>query len=243
MKKITGLLIACIIVLASCNKPNLKVKLSNEADTISYFVGVLMAKNFKNNSGMVKMNPNAVARAFNEVFEGDSIKFTDQLMSMKLDSYFNKLQTKINETNLKEGQAFLEKNKKNPAVITLPSGLQYQVLKEGTGPKPDSSDMISVNYTISLINGEKFDSSVGRGPAKFPVVGWIKGWTEAALRMNIGSKWKIVLPSQLAFGEQGYRGSKIKPNMAIILEVEMLSIEPKAKEQPKMQPRPQLKIK
>ena len=242
MKKITGLLIACIIVLASCNKPNLKVKLANETDTTSYFIGVLTAKNLKN-GGMDKMNPEAIARGVNEVYAGDSIKFTDQQMSMMLQTYFMKLQNKNNANNLKEGQEFLEKNKKNPAVVTLPDGLQYQVLKDGTGPKPDSSSVVSVHYTGTLINGEKFDSSTGHGPAQFPVTGVIKGWTEALLKMNVGSKWKLFIPTNLSYGENVRPGGKIKPNMALIFEVELLSIEPKAKEQPKMQPKPQLKIK
>lgn len=239
MKKAASLLIA-VLILASCGKPNLKVKLKTENDSISYLIGLSIAKNIKS-SDMEKINPEAVARAFNEVFKGDSIKITDQEIQMKIQAYFMKLQSKAGEKNLKEGNDFLEKNKKKDGVITLPSGLQYQVIKQGNGPKPDSTDMVAVNYTGTLINGEKFDSNAASGqPAKFPVTGVIPGWTQALTKMAVGSKWKLFIPAHLAFGERG-AGGKIKPNMALIFEVELLSIEPKTKDQSKDPKAAQLK--
>jgi FKBP-type peptidyl-prolyl cis-trans isomerase FklB len=135
-----------------------------------------------------------------------------------------------------EGDKFLEENKKKSGVITTPSGLQYEVIKEGTGPQPDSTDVVSVHYKGTLINGEEFDSSIKRGtPEKFGVTGVIPGWTEALLKMKVGSKWKLVIPSNLAYGERG-AGRQIKPNSVLVFEMELLNIEPKAapaKDQPK----------
>jgi FKBP-type peptidyl-prolyl cis-trans isomerase FklB len=224
------------IIFASCGKIS-KPKLSNERDTVSYFIGALQAKGLQNylkESDYGKFNRDLYVRAFEEVFAGDSIKFTDAQMNAKLSAFFQKLQQENSDKNLKEGEAFLEKNKKNPGVVVLPSGLQYQVIKQGNGPKPDSSDVVSVYYKGTLINGEEFDASKGE-PAKFPVRGVIPGMTQALLQMNVGSKWKIFIPANLGYGERVRPGGKIKPNSALIFELEVLGIEPKA---PKTEAKP-----
>jgi len=227
MKKTISFLIAGLFILASCNKPNLHVKLSNETDSISYLIGISMGKNLKQ-LDMEKVNINAIARGISEIYGKDSVKVTDQEIQMKIQAYLMKIQQKAGEKNIKENAAFFEKNKSVSGVVTLPSGLQYQVVKEGTGPMPDSSSTVNVTYTGKLLNGETFDSNVGGQPAKFPVTGVIPGWTEALLKMKAGSKWKVFIPSQLGYGERGGpRGSKIKPNAALIFDVELLSIEAK----------------
>jgi len=132
------------------------------------------------------------------------------------------------ENNKKEGEAFLAANKSKEGVVTLPSGLQYKILKQGTGPKPTAGDTVECNYRGTLINGTEFDSSYKRGqPATFPVSGVIKGWTEALQLMPVGSKWQLFIPSNLAYGERGTPGGEIGPNATLIFEVELLSIQPK----------------
>lgn len=138
------------------------------------------------------------------------------------------------DKNKTEGEAFLAANKSKEGVVVLPSGMQYKILTEGTGPKPTASDTVVCNYRGTLIDGKEFDSSFKRNsPAKFPVSGVIKGWTEALQLMPVGSKWQLFIPSNLAYGEQGV-GGDITPNSTLIFEVELLSIEPKKdQEKPK----------
>ena len=139
---------------------------------------------------------------------------------------------KINEAgakNAKEGEDFLAANGKKEGVQTLPSGLQYKILTEGTGPKPSATDTVSCNYRGTLLDGTEFDSSYKRGqPASFPVTGVIKGWTEALQLMPVGSKWQLFIPSELAYGERGADPrSGIGPGATLIFEVELLSIQAK----------------
>jgi FKBP-type peptidyl-prolyl cis-trans isomerase FklB len=132
------------------------------------------------------------------------------------------------EKNQKEGEAFLAENKKKEGVITLPSGLQYKVIKAGSGNKPKATDTVTVHYQGTLVNGTEFDSSYRRGqPVSFPVNGVIPGWTEALQLMEAGAKWQIVIPSNLAYGDRG-AGPQIGPNATLIFEIELISIqEPK----------------
>src|SRR5438270_3631343 len=126
--------------------------------------------------------------------------------------------------NRKEGEAFLAANKTKEGVVTLPSGLQYKILKEGTGPKPTASDIVNCNYRGTLINGKEFDSSYKTGkPVSFPVGGVIKGWTEALQLMPVGSKWQLFIPAGLAYGDRG-AGNDIGPGETLIFEVELVSI-------------------
>jgi len=134
------------------------------------------------------------------------------------------------DKNKTEGDAFLAANKTKEGVVTLPSGLQYKILKAGTGPKPTATDTVVCNYRGTLINGTEFDSSYKRGqPATFPVNGVIKGWTEALQLMPVGSKWQLFIPSSLAYQERG-AGADIGPNATLIFDVELLSIQDKAKD-------------
>src|SRR5580700_2167774 len=136
----------------------------------------------------------------------------------------------IGVANKAEGAAFLEENKTKEGVVTLPSGLQYSILKEGTGPKPTAADTVVCNYRGTLINSTEFDSSYKRGqPATFPVGQVIKGWTEALQLMPVGSKWQLFVPSDLAYGQRG-ASAEIGPDTTLIFEVELLSIQDKSKE-------------
>jgi FKBP-type peptidyl-prolyl cis-trans isomerase len=162
---------------------------------------------------------------------GKPLKLTDQEMSTAMQAFQQKAQAaqmagqkESGEKNLKEGAAYLEKNKKNPKVAVTASGLQYEVLKAGTGKKPKASSTVRVHYVGTLIDGTEFDSSVKRGqPAEFPVNGVIPGWTEALQMMPVGSKWRIVLPGAIAYGDRG-AGAQIGPNAVLVFEVELLAI-------------------
>lgn len=135
------------------------------------------------------------------------------------------MQEEMLENNLKEGEAFLEENGKKDGVVTLPSGLQYEVLQEGSGVTPKATDKVKCHYHGTLLNGQVFDSSVQRGdPAVFGVNQVIKGWVEALQLMSVGSKWRLYIPSELAYGAQG-AGNSIEPNSALIFDVELLGIE------------------
>jgi FKBP-type peptidyl-prolyl cis-trans isomerase FklB len=247
MKNVLILLTLALFIVVSCGKIGRSgIKLSSDKDTVAYYIGVMQAKRLK--SGLAsddfdKVKPEIIAKAFEQVFSGDSIKISDMKMQSKIQDYFTKLQIKMNSTNLQEGKDFLEKNKKNSDVHVTKSGLQYKIIKDGTGPKPDSSDMVSINYAFTSIKGEKTPSSASAKPVSFPVKGVFRGWTEAILQMHVGSKWQLVVPAELGFGEQGNRNLGIKPNMPMIMEVELLNIEPKQKQQapPMSQPKMQMK--
>jgi FKBP-type peptidyl-prolyl cis-trans isomerase FklB len=144
---------------------------------------------------------------------------------MSISSYLQQLKADKIAKNREAGLKFLAENKTKPGVVTLPDGLQYLVLKEGTGPKPTINDKVKTHYHGTLIDGTVFDSSVDRGqPISFPVGGVIKGWTEALQLMPVGSKWRLFIPSELAYGDRG-AGPKIGPGAALVFEVELLAIE------------------
>jgi FKBP-type peptidyl-prolyl cis-trans isomerase len=184
----------------------------------------------------VPVDPAILARGLKDGLTGGKTLLTDEEAQAAITAVQNDLrkqqQEKMQEAaaaNKKEGDAFLSANKGKEGVVTLPSGLQYKILKEGTGPKPTASDSVVCNYRGTLINGTEFDSSYKRGqPATFPVSGVIKGWTEALQLMPVESKWQLFVPSDLAYGESGRPG--IEPDSTLIFEVELLSIQDKSKE-------------
>jgi FKBP-type peptidyl-prolyl cis-trans isomerase FklB len=173
-----------------------------------------------------------VARGMKDAMTGSKTALTEDEARAAVQQLQNevrqKMQAKAQEegaANRKEAEAFLAANKSKPGVVTLPSGLQYKILKEGTGPKPTANDTVTCNYRGTLISGKEFDSSYKRGqPASFPVSGVIKGWTEALQLMPVGSKWQLFLPADLAYGDRPPPGGDIAPGDALIFEVELLSI-------------------
>ena len=185
----------------------------------------------------VPVDPNILARGLKDSLAGTKTLLTDDEAQAAIIEVQNDLRKKQQEkmqvegaANKKEGDDFLAANKGKEGVVPLPSGLQYKILKEGTGPKPTATDSVVCNYRGTLINGTEFDSSYKRGqPATFPVTGVIKGWTEALQLMPVGSKWQLFIPSDLAYGERG-PAPEIGPNATLIFEVELLSIEDKSKE-------------
>src|SRR6202051_4696718 len=187
----------------------------------------------------VEVDPNLVSQGLKDAMSGAKTRLTEQ----EAQTVLTEMQTEVNKqrqekmqqaaaANKAEGDAFLAANKTKEGVITLPSGLQYKILKEGTGPKPTASDTVACNYRGTLINGTEFDRSAKHGEAaKFGVGQVIKGWTEALQLMPVGSKWQLFVPSSLAYGERG-AGGDIGPDATLIFDVELLSIE-KAKDDTK----------
>ncbi|HQV00238.1 MAG TPA: FKBP-type peptidyl-prolyl cis-trans isomerase, partial [Bacteroidia bacterium] len=170
------------------------------------------------------LNSDLISKGLAEAMKGEKTAVDAQTANQIIQDYMTAAQAKKGAEAVARCGAFLENNKKRKEVTTLPSGLQYEVIKTGTGPKPSATDKVKVHYHGTLINGDVFDSSVERGqPAEFGVNQVIKGWTEALQLMNTGSKWKIFLPADLAYGDRG-AGGKIGPNEALIFEVELLEV-------------------
>jgi FKBP-type peptidyl-prolyl cis-trans isomerase FklB len=208
-------------------KPVMKTKL----DSLRYAIGGDIGRNLKM-SELDKISIELMAAGMRDVFSGKESTMSQQQCQSVINEYIQSLQQKKQEESgkkLKEnkdkGAAFLSDNGKKSGVKTLPSGLQYSVIKEGKGPKPKETDMVKTHYHGTLINGTVFDSSVDRkDPATFPVNGVIKGWVEALQLMPVGSKWKLFIPSDLAYGDAGSPPT-IGPGETLVFEVELLSIE------------------
>jgi len=215
---------------AGCQNSGSKgdVKLTSKNDSVSYALGVLIGENnkqqMKNAPGVDQLDKKILIAAFEKAFLGDSVQIKPQKCNEKVQAFFNQLSKAEGDKNLKEGEEFLAKNKTKSGVVTTASGLQYEIIKAGTGPKPTAEQEVKCHYVGTTIDGKEFDSSVKRGePATFPVNRVIPGWTEALQLMPVGSKWKLYIPASLAYGERG-AGQDIKPNSALIFEVELLEI-------------------
>jgi FKBP-type peptidyl-prolyl cis-trans isomerase len=206
--------------------------LKTEKDKVSYALGMNLGSNLHKQS--VEVDPAIVLRGLKDGLAAGKTLLTQEEAQAALTQLQTQVRTKQQEimkqagdANRKEGQEFLATNKTKEGVVTLPSGLEYKILTEGTGPKPSAADSVSCNYRGTLINGKEFDSSYKRGqPATFPVNGVIKGWTEALQLMPVGSKWQLFIPPELAYGDRG-AGADIGPGSTLIFEVELLSIPPK----------------
>lgn len=192
-------------------------------DKISYALGLSIANNFLS-SGINKLDIETFAKAIDDVLNQKQTSMNYDEAKNVINEYFTKLQDEKLTINLKAGQEFLAINKNRPGVVTLPSGLQYEIIKEGNGKIPAATDQVKCHYHGTLIDGTVFDSSVQRGtPATFGVNQVIKGWVEALQLMPVGSKWKLFIPSDLAYGVQG-AGQSIEPNSTLVFEVEVLDI-------------------
>jgi len=216
------------MVIAACGqtKKNKPMDLKTEKDSVSYSVGVNIANNLKS-QGFDEISVEALAEAFKDVYQNQDLKIKPEQANQFLNQYMMTKQQKAGGENQKKGQEFLEKNKKEEGVVTLPSGLQYKILKEGTGSKPSATDRVTVDYTGKLLSGKVFDSSVERGkPATFALNQVIPGWTEGLQQMKVGGKFRFFIPSELAYGERG-AGADIGPNETLIFDVELISIEGK----------------
>ena len=204
------------------------VTLKTAEDSLSYSIGLSIANSLKQQN-MTNINTTLLMRAMNDFNKGNKTLLDEQQAQACIYGTMQKAKSEKAAGNKKVGLDFLAANKNKPGVVTTPSGLQYTILKEGTGPKPALTDMVRVHYPGTLIDGRVFDSSVERGqPIELAVNGVIPGWTEALQMMPVGSKWKLFVPSNLAYGDQ-QAGPMIAPGSTLIFEVELLDIvKPKA---------------
>lgn len=199
-----------------------------EMDKVSYAIGTQLAQNFKRQSLEIKIE--SFVRGIKDVMEGRELALTQEEMQQVMTSFSQRMRAKQQEKqkaeaakNLTAGKAFLAANGKKEGVKVLPSGLQYKVIKKGTGKTPTAEDKVKTHYRGTLIDGTEFDNSYKRNkPAEFPVKGVIKGWTEALQLMKEGAKWELYIPANLAYGERGNRN--IPGNSALIFEIELLEV-------------------
>src|SRR2546429_3154109 len=198
-------------------------QLKDQKDKVSYSIGMNIGFNLSRQK--VDINPDILAAGIKDSIAGKPQLTQDQVKDVmaQFEKDMEQKQKQAGEKNKTEGAKFLEENKKKPGVKTTASGLEYKVEKDGTGAQPKPTDMVTVNYRGTLIDGTEFDSSYKRGqPATFPVTGVIKGWTEALQLMKVGSKLHLFIPANLAYGEQGRPG--IPPSSALIFEVELMDV-------------------
>jgi FKBP-type peptidyl-prolyl cis-trans isomerase FklB len=200
-----------------------------QKDKVSYTIGVNIGKNMKMQG--IEVDQEYIIQGLKDGLNNAKTILSDKDMESTMNVFQQEMTAKTQakqkidgEKNKKEGETFLAENKKKEGVVTLPSGLQYKILKKGDGPKPTANQTVKCNYRGTLIDGKEFDSSYKRGePAEFPVGGVIKGWVEALQLMPVGSKWMLYIPSNLAYGETG-NGPVIGPDATLIFELELLSV-------------------
>ncbi len=205
------------------NKPQLK----DLKDKVSYSIGLDLGFNFKKQN--LELNPDALLAGVKDALGGKQPLLNENEVKETMTALTKEIEDKqkaVAEQNVKDGEKFLAENKKKEGVKTTASGLQYKIIKEGTGPQPKLTDAVVANYRGTLINGTEFDSSFKRGqPATFPLTGVIKGWTEALQLMKVGSKYQLFIPPNLAYGDRGM-GPDLGPNSTLIFEVELVGIQP-----------------
>ena len=223
------LVVGLLIAGTSCQQGGSKdVKLVTEVDSVSYAIGLLVGANNLKQLGTApggdELDATIMSSAFSAASLEEELKITEEDANAMVQAFFQSAGARKGQESLEVGNAFLETNKAREVVIVTESGLQYEILTEGTGVLPTADNQVRVHYHGTLIDGTVFDSSVDRGePATFGVGQVIKGWTEALQLMPVGSKYKLVIPSALAYGERG-AGGDIGPNETLIFEVELLEI-------------------
>jgi FKBP-type peptidyl-prolyl cis-trans isomerase FklB len=225
-------LMVVVLVVSICGTVVLAQKKAtpkSKKEKISYSIGINIGKNMKMQG--LDLDQGLLLQGIKDAFNDSKLAMTDKDMEATMTAFQQEMMGKMQEKqkidgdkNAKAGQAFLAENKKKDGVVTLPSGLQYKILKSGDGPKPTKEQTVKCHYRGTFIDGNEFDSSYKRGePTEFPVGQVIKGWTEALQLMPVGSKWQLFIPSDLAYGPNG-AGQAIGPNATLIFEIELLSI-------------------
>ena len=216
---------AVLFYASSCQQKVGNVDLKTQHDSVSYLIGHNIGSSL-HSSPMTDFNMKAIIKGLEDGVEETELFMDPVLANSYIGEYMQKLEMEETLKHLQEGMDFLEENKTRDGVNTIESGLQYEILVEGSGPKPADTSKVTVHYHGTLIDGTVFDSSVDRGePATFGVNQVIKGWTEALQLMPTGSKWKVFIPSELAYGASPRPGGVIKPNMVLIFDIELISID------------------
>jgi FKBP-type peptidyl-prolyl cis-trans isomerase FklB len=226
-------LLAGVTLAQNAPAPKDQPELKDQKEKLSYALGMDVALTLRGRS--IEIDPAVFNKGLNDAYSGSRLLLSDDEARALISDMQKDMRKKLDdarahaaENNKKAGEAFLADNKKAPGVVTLPSGLQYKILKPGEGKKPTLDDTVICQYRGTLIDGKEFDSSYKHNaPATFPVKGVIKGWTEALQLMPVGSKWQLFIPPDLAYGEHG-AGADIGPNSTLIFEVELVSIKDKS---------------
>lgn len=219
MKK-TFFLMVSLVSFAALNAQDLKTY----DDSLSYAIGVLWGQNIKQ-QGITDINQAAIGQAISDVVKNKETALDIKTANQMLREHIEQKKADEKSKNIAAGEAFLKENAQREGVVTLPSGLQYEIMREGGGPTPKATDRVKVHYEGRLIDGTVFDSSVQRGePAVFGVTQVIKGWVEALQLMQVGAKWKLFIPQDLAYGDRG-AGGQIGPYATLVFEVELIGIE------------------
>jgi len=224
----TAVLCFLATAFSACAQKNKSgnVELKTQQDSVSYAIGASVGASLKKDGLNEMVTTSILFAAMESALKGDSMKIDATASQAVIQSFFQAKEKEKGKAAIEKGQKFLDENKKRAGVTTLPSGLQYEILKAGTGPKPTATDKVTTHYHGTLIDGKVFDSSVDRGqPAQFGVNQVIPGWTEALQLMPVGSKWKLVVPSNLAYGERAPQGGPIGANETLVFEVELISID------------------
>jgi len=209
-------------VTKTVSKP-VSSSLKNSVDSFSYALGLEGAAYYKS-QGAKKINADLVKKAFEDVYNGKKLLLTPEQSSMTIQTKLMEYMNNKNAIVKEEGKKFLAENKKRTGVTELPSGLQYEIIKKGTGPMPKATDTVKAHYAGALINGQEFDNSYKRGqPLVIPVGGVIQGWVEALQLMPVGSKWKLFIPSDLGYGDRG-AGHAIPGGSALVFDIELIEI-------------------
>ena len=201
---------------------NKKVVLKNRTDTISYSLGVNIGEKIKA-EGAEEINSEVLIVALNQVLSEDSLLINEEQATNILRKYFATLKKKESKQTHIDGEAFLKQNKNNKNIYTLESGLQYKIIKQGTGKIPVFTDMITMHFTGSFIDGTIFDNTFDKKPVTFPINKSIKAWQEALIMMPVGSTWELYIPPELAYGKEG-SGDVIKPNTVLIYKIKLIEI-------------------
>ena len=224
-----GIMVLAIWLVAAQASASETLQLKTQKDKVSYAIGIDIAKKLKQMG--VDIDADIVVRGLKDGFAGEKLLMTEDDLRATMGALSEELRQKqvaamkaLAEENKKKGDSFLAENKKKEGVVTLPSGLQYKIIKAGFGKKPTENDTVECTYRGTLINGKEFDSSFRTGkPATFKVSGVIAGWTEALKLMPVGSKWQLAIPPELAYGRRG-AGRDIGPNSTLVFEIELIAI-------------------
>lgn len=232
--KISNILFLIMIVLvSSCSstkdsgssksKNKSKMKLTTEVDSVSYSIGLNIAENLSN-QGLDGLNIDALAKGMDDFFSQNDLAISKEQGEQFIQNYMQRKAMEAANKNKKEGEDFLAKNGQKDGIVTLPSGMQYEIIEAGQGAIPKATDKVRTHYHGTLIDGTVFDSSIERGQtATFGVTQVIQGWQEALQLMPVGSKWRLYIPYHLAYGERG-AGGQIGPFATLIFDIELIEI-------------------
>ena len=230
MKSLLTATVAVCLLAGYCTGQVKGQELKTQKEKASYAIGLNIGESLKSDG--MDVDGALIGRGIADVLGGRQPALSPEEVQTVLMAFQQEMAQRreaqagsAGDKNKREGEAFLAANKQKPGVVTLPSGLQYKILRPGTGPKPTPANTVRTHYRGTLLDGTEFDSSYRRGePAEFPVGGVIAGWTEALQLMKVGAKWQLFIPSNLAYGQRGAAGGDIGPNAALVFEIELLGI-------------------